>query len=92
MNTAEEKRPRGRGPAVLVAVTYPLIAQMTGLSIHTVRRHAREGRYRKDNLDNVLSYINAIRVRNGEGCLGLGGLTTQQPAASDPLIDNHIDR
>ena len=74
-------KPGRRGPARLIAVTYPQIAKWTGYTLNTVRSYACRGFYDPRDLESVLTWINRQRAKRGWPLIGL------PEKAADPGVD-----
>ena len=62
-----------RGPATLIAITYPLLAELTGLRLQSVRNAAYRGEFDARHLDSTLCWVNSHRTKRGLTPLGLSG-------------------
>ena len=60
-----------RGPQKFASLTYPVIAEMTDYSIHTIRGYAQQGLFDPDDIDGTLRWINARRLRLGLPMVGV---------------------
>ena len=78
-----------RGPAVLIAITYPLLAELTGLTLQSVRNAAYKGEFHAKHLDSTLCWVNSHRTKRGLSPLGLSGASyiPQTTAAIIPTIN-----
>lgn len=65
------KKAKVRGVQRFAALTYPWIAAMTDLKASTVQVYARRGLFDRNDLADVLRWINTRRVRAGLPMIGV---------------------
>ena len=75
MPQTDKKTKKARGPAKLASLTYTLIAELSGYSLHTVRNYAARGDFEPRNLSACLCWINEQRERRGWALIGIPGNT-----------------
>lgn len=59
MSNSQKKR----GPAKLCSITFGLLAEWTGLAVNTVRIAARSGEFNRNDIEDVLKWVNRRRLR-----------------------------
>lgn len=60
-----DPRHRERGPEVLIEVTYPLLSEITGLPVATLRTYAHRGAFNPRDLGSVVTFIAKRKSREG---------------------------
>lgn len=77
---------RRRGSQRFAAITYPLIAEWTGLTLDTVRTYGAKGLIPRDNLEHVIEWVNQRRQRRGLPLIGQPPPDEVQPDESTTAI------
>lgn len=61
-----KKRERGeRGPQRFGSITYPLLAEWTGLTVVTLRSYVHKGLFDPHDIESTLAWVNARRSQQG---------------------------
>lgn len=59
-----------RGPGRIATITYPQIAEWTGLTLATVRTYASRGIMDTDSVESIIAWVNTRRVHRGWPLIG----------------------